>query len=267
MTQAATMETKIDQDTLDTLQLITKRHTRRLLFMTVSGAHLYGFPSPDSDYDLRGAHILPLGEFIGIDDPAETLERSEEDEGIELDMVTHDVRKFFRLMLKPNGYVLEQVLSPLVVQAIPEHEDVCKLAKKCFTRHHAYHYLGFARSQKKLFDKDKEKRVKPLLYIYRVLLTGIHLMQEHELEANLPKLNEKFGLSYLPELIEQKVKGEEKGTLENADLEFHAREYERLVMLLEEEHDNSSLRDKPTCHDELDEMLRWLRRSTVKYAY
>jgi uncharacterized protein len=30
-----------------------------LLFATISGAHLYGFPSPDSDYDLRGVHILP----------------------------------------------------------------------------------------------------------------------------------------------------------------------------------------------------------------
>ena len=31
-----------------------------LLFATISGAHLYGFPSPDSDFDLRGAHVLPL---------------------------------------------------------------------------------------------------------------------------------------------------------------------------------------------------------------
>jgi hypothetical protein len=31
-------------------------HPYSLLFATVSGAHLYGFPSPDSDYDLR-AHI------------------------------------------------------------------------------------------------------------------------------------------------------------------------------------------------------------------
>jgi len=31
-----------------------------LLFATISGAHLYGFPSPDSDYDLRAAHVLPL---------------------------------------------------------------------------------------------------------------------------------------------------------------------------------------------------------------
>src|ERR1043165_189330 len=32
-----------------------------LLFATISGAHLYGFSSPDSDYDLRGAYVLPLG--------------------------------------------------------------------------------------------------------------------------------------------------------------------------------------------------------------
>ena len=35
-------------------------HPYPLLFATISGAHLYGFPSPDSDYDLRGAHLLPL---------------------------------------------------------------------------------------------------------------------------------------------------------------------------------------------------------------
>jgi len=36
------------------------RHPYPLLFATVSGAHLYGFPSPDSDCDLRGAHVLPV---------------------------------------------------------------------------------------------------------------------------------------------------------------------------------------------------------------
>ena len=30
------------------------RHAYPLLFATISGAHLYGFPSADSDYDLRG---------------------------------------------------------------------------------------------------------------------------------------------------------------------------------------------------------------------
>jgi predicted nucleotidyltransferase len=31
-----------------------------LLFVTISGAHLYEFPSPDSNFELRGAQLLPL---------------------------------------------------------------------------------------------------------------------------------------------------------------------------------------------------------------
>ena len=41
-------------------------HPYPLLFATISGAHLYGFPSPDSDYDLRGVHLLPLEEVVGL---------------------------------------------------------------------------------------------------------------------------------------------------------------------------------------------------------
>ncbi len=31
-----------------------------LLFATISGAHLYGFPSPDSDFGVRGRQVRPL---------------------------------------------------------------------------------------------------------------------------------------------------------------------------------------------------------------
>ena len=40
-----------------------------LLFATISGAHLYGFPSPDSDFDLRGAHLLPLEKIFAANPP------------------------------------------------------------------------------------------------------------------------------------------------------------------------------------------------------
>ena len=70
-----------------------------LLFVTISGAHLYGFPSPDSDYDLRGVHVLPVREVVGLDVANETVETSGDRDGLELDLVTHDARKFFALML------------------------------------------------------------------------------------------------------------------------------------------------------------------------
>src|SRR5271155_1284599 len=93
-----------------------EQHPYPLLFVTISGAHLYGFPSPDSDFDLRGVHLLPLADVVGLTPGKETVEKSGIHDGLEIDLVTHDVRKFFTLMLKKNGYVLEQLLSPLIVQ-------------------------------------------------------------------------------------------------------------------------------------------------------
>lgn len=170
-----------------------------LLFATISGAHLYGFPSPDSDYDLRGVHILPVPEIIGLEAGRETIEVSEIRDGLEIDLVTHDVKKFFGLMLKKNGYVMEQLFSPLVLRTSPEHEELKEIAKACLTRHHSHHYFGFAETQWKLFDKECPRRVKPLLYVFRVLLTGIHLMRSGRIESNLITLNQEFKLPYIPD--------------------------------------------------------------------
>ncbi|MEZ6126996.1 MAG: nucleotidyltransferase domain-containing protein [Planctomycetaceae bacterium] len=240
-------------------------HPYPLLFATISGAHLYGFPSPDSDFDLRGAHLLPLEEIIGLETGSDTIAKSGIHDGLEIDLVTHDARKFFGLMLRKNGYVMEQVLSPLIVHTTPEHEELKAIAPSCLTKHHAHHYLGFASTQWKLFQKEcppdsaGPPRVKPLLYVYRVLLTGIHLMRTGEIEANLVHLNETFKLPYLPELIERKISGTEKGTLDQADLSFHEREYERLRTELEEAFEQSRLPEQPSGATALNDLLIRIR--------
>jgi predicted nucleotidyltransferase len=233
-----------------------------LLFATISGAHLYGFPSPDSDHDLRGAHILPAREVVGLDTGAETIESSFDEAGLEMDLVTHDVRKFFNLLLKKNGYVLEQLSSPLVVHTTAEHEELKAVARGCLTRHHSHHYLGFAQTQWRLFEKEQPRRVKPLLYVYRVLLTGIHLMRSGQIEANLRNLDAVFGLAQLPELIARKVNETEQATLPEADVEFHQREYVRLRGELEESSRTSSLPEAPSARGALHELLVSLRLGT-----
>ena len=130
------------------------RHPYPLLFTTVSGAHLYGFPSQDSDYDLRGVHILPAKEAVGLLTKQETIELAGVRSGIDMDLVTHDILKFFTLLLKRNGYVLEQLYSPLIVQTSPEHDELKTIATGCITRHHSHHYLGFAATQWGLFEKE-----------------------------------------------------------------------------------------------------------------
>src|SRR5262245_41689073 len=153
------------------LLAIAARQPHPLLFATVSGAHLYGFPSPDSDYDLRGVHILPLRQIVGLDPGPETIEVSDVVDGFELDLVTHDAHKFFGLLRQPNGSALERLTSPLVVVTTPAHEELRALVPQLVTRHHSHHYLGFAETPWRLFEKEQPRRVKPLLYVYRVLLT------------------------------------------------------------------------------------------------
>jgi predicted nucleotidyltransferase len=204
---------------------------------------------------LRGVHLLPLEQVVGLDPGEETVEKSGVYDGIEVDLVTHDAKKFFKLMLKKNGYVLEQLLSPLVVHTTPQHAELRAIAKDCITRHHAHHYLGFAATQWKLFQKEEPPRVKPLLYVYRVLLTGIHLMQAGEVEANLLKLNEAAKLPYIDDLVARKLSGPEKGNLEMADVEFHEREYQRLVTKLEESSACTTLLEDALAHRDLHSLL------------
>jgi predicted nucleotidyltransferase len=230
-----------------------------LVFATISGAHLYGFPSPDSDFDLRGIHLLPLQEVVGLQTGPETIEKSGVHDGLEIDLVTHDARKFFGLLLKKNGYVLEQVFSPLVVSSTSEFEELKEIASQCVTRHHAHHYFGFAETQWKLFEKENPPRVKPLLYVYRVLLTGIHLMETGTIEANLLHLNKSAKLVYLDDLLARKLAGGEKGRLTEFDLDFHRREYERLREQLRQTHEASHLPELPRGAAALHDLLVRLR--------
>jgi predicted nucleotidyltransferase len=241
------------------LQQAAQRLPYPPLFVTISGAHLYGFSSPDSDFDLRGAHLLPLREIVGLNAPGETVEISETRDGIEWDIVSHDARKFFGFLLKNSGYALEQLMSPLIVVTSPEHEELKEIGKKCINRHFARHYFGFAENQWTIFQKKEPARVKPLLYIYRVLLTGIHLMQSGELECNLLTLNQKFKIPVVDDLIAMKTATQEQIELPDPDLKFYRAEYDRLRAMLVEAETNSPLPLEAFIRDDLNNLLLKLR--------
>jgi len=139
---------------LEGLRRLVEGRDYNPLSVTVSGAHLYGFPSPDSDVDLRGCHQLPLREIVGIDVPDETLEWDSVDDGTEIELVSHDVGKYLRLLLKNNGYILEQIFSPIVVLGREFLDELRPLARRCITRHHYHHYRGFYATQRKLIEKE-----------------------------------------------------------------------------------------------------------------
>lgn len=233
-----------------------------LQFVTVSGAHLYGFPSPDSDVDLRGTFAAPLPAILGLDKPRATVETKGIVSGVEVEMVGHEIEKYLSLLVKPNGYVLEQIFSPLVIVSSPGHEELKTLAQASLSKRLYHHYAGFARGEWRDYQKvtekpGKGKTVKRLLYLYRVLMTGIVLLTEGVIEANLHALNDRFRLD-LDTLLA--MKSREQAEVEGDNSVWTAaiaRLFERLDLARKD----SSLPEDVPNRDKLSEFLVRLRLS------
>ncbi|MCU0227875.1 MAG: nucleotidyltransferase domain-containing protein [Bryobacterales bacterium] len=244
--------------------LITLSHpcarTGQLLFATVSGAHLYGFASPDSDYDVRGVHVTALSQLLAMEPPADTYELMEQKAGVELDLVTHEARKFIRLLLKRNGYALEQLLSPLVVVTGEWHQELLALSPGLLSKALHLHYLGFSQNEWKALNRRQPWRVKPLLYTFRTLLTGIHLMRTGEVQANLQVLNEQFRLSWIQDLIALKTEASEHVAAPVLDESFVQAQYHLLCEQLVQESERSPLPQQLSCVADLQDLLLRIRK-------
>ena len=118
-------------------------------------------------------------------------------------------------------------------------ERLRPIARRCMTRHHVYHYRGFLLTQRGLLEKEQPKRAKTLLYAYRVVMTGIHLLRTGEVEANLPRLNETIRLPFIDELIARKT--EEKVGLPDIDWTFHDAALRKLEAEMEGAREQSTL--------------------------
>lgn len=224
-----------------------------VVFATISGAHLYGFASPDSDVDLRGAFLKPGAAFLGLSLPAETLERTAP-APYDLDWVAHELRKFVRMMTRHNGYALEQLYSPLVVVGTPLFDALRELGRGCVTRPLVRHYRGFARGRLERLEQP-DATVKHLLYAYRVFLSGLHVMRTGEIVAHLGTLLALEPRPELDALVARKRAGAEHMALQPGELEHHRAALARLDEALLEAHARSALPDEPTTVDALDALV------------
>lgn len=210
------------------------------LFAVLSGAHLYGFESPDSDIDLRGAFVLPLEDVVGLKTGSETVTRTYTEAGVEMDLVCHDILKYCRLLTKRSGEILEQLYSPLVVWPSPRLDELRTLFAPLIGSDFYYHYRGFLGNQLRFIDKD-DSTVKEMLYGYRVALTGIHLLKSGEVQSHLPSLLELYPQEGVDELLAQKRAQHEKTLLDPTLKTEHRRRLDQLEKALSEAHQQSTL--------------------------
>jgi len=172
----------------------------------LSGAHAYGFPSPDSDLDLKAIHMVPARDLLGFALPTLTFDRAEVIEGVEIDYTSNEIGNALGGILLGNGNFIERVLGRTWFTSSPLKDELAPLVKATLSRRAHRHYRGFATSQVK--ELEKKPTVKKLLYVLRTALTGTHLLRTGELEADLGKLVDEYGRADARELVLAKRAGE-----------------------------------------------------------
>lgn len=177
----------------------------------VTGAHFYGFPSPDSDLDLKGVHRAPLEALVGLEPPAETHDVLTDFEGVEHDLTTHELRRALELLLRGNGNVLERFLSPFQLVG-GMAEELAELARGAISRRFHAHYRGFFGGMRR--EHERTPHLKTMLYSYRVALTGTHLLETGECVGDVRALAPEYGFPAVLDAVAAKAEGGEKAPID-----------------------------------------------------
>lgn len=228
------------------------------LVVGVTGAHYYGFPSPDSDLDLKAVHVARTREVVSLKPPPDAVDYLGVFEGLEIDYTSHELVVALRLLLKGNGNMLEKILSPFQLLESPAASELQGLARRAVSKKFFHHYRGFFGHTCQDWRNAQPRTAKGLLYAYRSALTGIHLLRTGECLGDVTQLAPRYGFHQVADLVARKCSGPEHGELV-ATAGFDA-DLERLESLLEAAHSESPLPSEATCADALNDFLIRIRK-------
>jgi predicted nucleotidyltransferase len=232
---------------------------REHVVVYLSGAHAYGFPSPDSDLDLKAIHVAKTADLLGFEVSVPTVDRAEIIDGVEIDYTSNELAHALAGVLGGNGNFLERVLGRMVPYATPLLAELRPIVQRALSRRVHRHYRGFAQNQLRFLEK--EPTAKKLLYVLRTTLTGIHLLETGELEPDLTRVMDRYGLSDAASLVDRKRAGERVG-LDPALLEKWRPRIDGLFTRLDQAREKSALPEEPTNEGEVREWLLAVRRTS-----
>ena len=228
------------------------------LVAAITGSHLYGFPSGDSDIDLKGIHASPTAEVVSLHPAKEAVDFLGDFEGTEIDYTSHEIGQALRLLVKGNGNILERLLSPWQVIASVDSLALAELGRGAISKKFYGHYRGFFFTMRDQHAKAEAKTAKGLLYCYRSALTGIHLLATGECVADVTVLGPRHGFPSVLALAEIKRRGTEFGTID-AVADYEA-DLPRLEEALDAAWKSSTLPEHPPNEDALSSALVAYRR-------
>jgi predicted nucleotidyltransferase len=153
------------------LEKIEKEYGIKILYSCESGSRAWGFPSPDSDYDVRFIYSRPMEEYLTIKPKKDHLSFPINDE---LDIYGWDMSKVLHLITKSNTTPFEWLQSPVIYKEDPTFKnELWTLCQSYFCpRSNIHHYLGIAHGAMETIEGEDIK-IKKLFYILRPILAAL----------------------------------------------------------------------------------------------
>lgn len=169
----------MQQDILQQIQDIETRFNVRVLYACESGSRAWGFPSTDSDYDVRFIYAHSMNAYLQIDDVKEQIDMPVNEV---LDINGWDIRKALKLFRSSNATLYEWLQSPIVYKAsgIFAAQAQALMPQYFSLKDGLHHYMGMTKKAYSALEGE-EIRLKKYFYCLRALLSAMWIVQKREL--------------------------------------------------------------------------------------
>lgn len=207
---------------IDQLNHIEKEYNMKIILACESGSRAWGFPSMDSDFDVRFIYVKNKEWYLTTGEKRDVIEIPID---AQLDINGWDLRKSLQLMRKSNAPLLEWLSSPIQYCVWPEaFEQLAALSKTAFLPATAgHHYLAMARKSIEKYKNSDKVRLKTYMYAIRPILCGHWIVQHlthppmHMSDLLAEVKDSQHFKDQVIHLIEQKKQHTEKHLVERID--------------------------------------------------
>ena len=166
---------------LSYLKQIEEEKAIKILWACETGSRAWGFPSPDSDYDVRLVYVHKKDWYLSVHDQKDFIERMFENK--ELDITGWELKKSLRLLKKSNASFLERIQSP-IVYAMDEgfRTDILPVAQACYSRITTiHHYLSMAKKILAEISGGEDFKLKKFFYALRCATVCKWILEKEEI--------------------------------------------------------------------------------------
>jgi predicted nucleotidyltransferase len=152
-----------------------------ILLACETGSRAWGFPSPDSDFDVRIIYKHHKDWYLSLTEEKDTIECFYENNDI--DISGWDLRKSLRLIWKSNPPLLERIQSPIIYQVNKDFQaGINSIAQKTYSRIATiHHYLSMAKKALDEVVSSNDYKLKRFFYALRASVACLWILDKEEI--------------------------------------------------------------------------------------